>query len=229
MVVAAAERRVDADTDNEGLDAEATRCLAERLHDGPLQLLASLSLRLSALENRGSAGPAELDELKGLTTGVISALNKVVYELAAGQVGEGRPRSTIDLCERLQQLCAGFRASSGIECRLDVSAEHAHVSGLVSVILLRTIRELLTNVRKHARARHVEVTSALRPDGSLVFAVHDDGIGLVTPDRLRPFENCGFGLWSIDQRLREIDGHMEFDNDAGLCAKIVLPARLLQA
>jgi signal transduction histidine kinase len=229
MVVLAEERRVDADMENEGLDAEATRCLAERLHDGPLQLLAVLSLRLSALANRGTAASAELDELKGLTDGVIGALNKVVHELAAGQVGEGRPRSSIDLCERLQQLCAGFRASSGLECRLDVSTDHTRLSGLVSVILLRTIRELLTNVRKHARARHVQVSSALRADGTLVFAVQDDGIGLVTPDRLRPFENCGFGLWSIDQRLREIDGHMEFDNDAGLCARIVLPARLLQA
>jgi signal transduction histidine kinase len=228
MPLSAEDRRVDADCDSDGLDSAAAQALAERLHDGPLQLLAALSLRLTALANRGSADSGDLGELKGLTAGVIGELNKLVYELAAGPAGEAQPRATIDLGERLAKLCQGFKLSSGIECRLHLQAEHTRLSAQVSVIVLRTIRELLTNVRRHAHARRVEVTSAIREDGSLIFAVKDDGIGIVTPDRLRPFENRGFGLWSIDQRLREVDGYMQFENDSGLTATIVLPGRLLK-
>ncbi len=90
-------------------------------------------------------------------------------------------------------------------------------------ILLRVIGELLTNVRKHACANSVEVSSAVRSDGAIVFTVKDDGIGLSAPERIRPLEDGTFGLWSVKQRLQEIGAFMELTNDAGLCARVILP------
>ena len=100
---------------------------------------------------------------------------------------------------------------------------HTRFQAPVAEILLRVVAELLTNVRKHACANSVEVSSSVRTDGSVVVVIKDDGIGLAAPDRIRPLEDGTFGLWSIKQRLQEIGGFMEIENDAGLCARVILP------
>jgi signal transduction histidine kinase len=103
----------------------------------------------------------------------------------------------------------------------------------VSEVVFRTVRELLTNVRRHASAKSVTVSSAFRRDGSVAIAVADDGIGL-PPHRRRgnPFdESGGIGLWSIDQRLRELDAVLDVaaESGRGTCATMILPVTLFAA
>jgi signal transduction histidine kinase len=63
----------------------------------------------------------------------------------------------------------------------------------------------------------------VQADGSVIFTVKDDGIGISAPENIRPLEDGAFGLWSINQRLQEIGAFLELTNDAGLCARVVLP------
>jgi signal transduction histidine kinase len=135
-----------------------------------------------------------------------------------------------DLKSRLTELCLEFRAG-GIACDVHLDDRHVAFGEEVGEIVFRTVRELLTNVRQHARARHVTVSSADRRDGSVAITVADDGIGL-PPHRRRghPFgETGGIGLWSIDQRLRELDAVLDIDaaSGQGTRATVVLPAELL--
>jgi signal transduction histidine kinase len=133
-----------------------------------------------------------------------------------------------DLFARLQQLCAGFRSSAGIDCRFAVEPAHARFDAVISEVLFRAVRELLTNIRKHSRASKAEILSTVLDDGSIVFTVRDDGVGLGTTSGADPrFDKRGLGLWSIDLHLREVGAFMEIDSDAGVCASIVLPGRLI--
>jgi two-component system, NarL family, sensor kinase len=91
----------------------------------------------------------------------------------------------------------------------------------------RAVRELLTNVRQHARATSVRVTSHERPD-AVAITVSDDGVGLPAEGlRRHPAVDGAFGLWSVEQRLREIGAKLEIDSGSGTRVTLVLPHRLL--
>jgi two-component system NarL family sensor kinase len=136
-----------------------------------------------------------------------------------------------DLHARLSELCEEFRAQGDIRCEVTLDASHTRFDEEVSDVVFRTVRELLTNVRRHAQAKNVRVSSASRRDGSIGLTVADDGIGL-PPHRRRgnPLgESGGIGLWSIDQRLRDFDAVLDIEAAAGhgTRAMLILPGSLI--
>jgi signal transduction histidine kinase len=137
------------------------------------------------------------------------------------------------LLPRLIELCDEFRAQGGIGCELALDECHTHFDEELSDVVYRTVRELLTNVRQHAKATRVKVSSAARRDGSIGITVADDGVGL-PPHRRRgnPLdEKGGIGLWSIDQRLRDFGALLDIEAAAGsgTRATVILPKTLLVA
>lgn len=139
--------------------------------------------------------------------------------------------SPTELHARLLELCEEFRAEGGIDCEVALDPSHTRFDDEVSDVVYRTIRELLANVRQHARARRVTVSSVSRRDGSIGITVADDGIGL-PPHRRRgnPLaESGGIGLWSIDQRLREFNAVLDVEAAAGrgTRAMVILPGNLV--
>jgi len=138
--------------------------------------------------------------------------------------------SGADLFGALAALCNRFRAEGGIDCYVTLGEAHTRFDADLGDVLYRTLRELLTNVRQHARATRVTVSSARARDGSVLITVADDGIGF--PEHWRqsnPFAaNTGVGLWSIDQRLREFDAYLDIHSTAqGSRVTVVLPSSLL--
>lgn len=138
-----------------------------------------------------------------------------------------------DLLPRLLELCEEFRAQGGIRCEMAIDERHTRFDDEVSEVVFRTVRELLTNVRQHARAKQVKVSSVDRRDGSIGITVADDGIGLPAHRRRgNPFdESGGIGLWSIDQRLRAFDAVLDIEAAAGhgTRAMLILPGSLVLA
>jgi len=135
-----------------------------------------------------------------------------------------------ELHARLLELCDEFRSHGDISCDVVLEERHTRFDEEVSDVVFRTVRELLVNVRRHARAKHVRVSSTDRRDGSIGITVADDGIGL-PPHRRRgnPLdERGGIGLWSIDQRLRDFDAVLDIEAAAGrgTRAMLILPANL---
>jgi signal transduction histidine kinase len=196
--------------------------IVEQLEHGPLQTLEALKTRIAAIAERGVAAVDELREIDRLAATALNELDKVILAAPATAQDPAAHRAP-DFWVKLGELCGGFHTSSGLECRLVIPQGRTRFSAPAAEILLRVVAELLTNVRKHACANSVEVSSCVQANGSVVVVVKDDGIGLAAPDRIRPLEDGTFGLWSIKQRLREIGGFMELTNDGGLCARVMLP------
>ena len=136
-----------------------------------------------------------------------------------------------ELYERLVKLCEEFRAHGDIGCEVTLDAAHTRFDAHVSDVVFATVSELLTNARRHSRAKRVNVSTASRRDGSIGITVADDGIGL-PPHRRRgkPLgENAGTGLWSIDQRLRALDAVLDIDatEGHGTSAMLIVPGNLV--
>lgn len=136
-----------------------------------------------------------------------------------------------ELHSKLLSLRETFRASGQIGCEVSLDASHTLFGAEVSEVVYETIRELLANVRQHARATRVEISSIRRRDGSIGITVADNGIGLPPHRRRgRPFdETGGIGLWSIDRRLRDFGAMLDIDATPGqgTRAMVILPAHLV--
>jgi signal transduction histidine kinase len=79
------------------------------------------------------------------------------------------------------------------------------------------VAEALTNVVKHAHARHAAVTARVE-DGTLRVRVRDDGIGGARPD--------GSGLLGLADRLAVLDGQLRVESpaDGGTLVAADIPA-----
>jgi len=89
------------------------------------------------------------------------------------------------------------------------------------VLLFRIVRELLTNVMKHAQANQVLIT--LQNTGEHIhLKVTDDGIGF-NKSTLSMFS--GFGLFNIQERLGDLGGYLDLESTPGkgTSATIVVP------
>ena len=96
---------------------------------------------------------------------------------------------------------------SGIECRLDAPSDAAleSVDRAVAITVFRVLQESLTNITRHARAKHAWVI--LGASGNwLQLEVEDDGHGIANADLARP---RSLGLKGIRERVLYLGGSVE--------------------
>jgi signal transduction histidine kinase len=109
----------------------------------------------------------------------------------------------------------------GIKARITGDDRVYDLDGNMRVLLFRSIRELLINVVKHARANCVDV-NIRETAKDLEITVRDDGKGFrYNPEMLR-MKNSGFGLFSIQERVASYGGYMGIDSSPGKGTSITL-------
>jgi signal transduction histidine kinase len=136
-----------------------------------------------------------------------------------------------NLLAALVELCTRFSAAGDIDCRVLLGDAHMRFPPEVSAVIYQSIRELLVNVRQHARASRVQVATSASRDGAIRLTVVDNGVGLSRPWReASPFAaGSGIGLWSIDQRLRGFGAYLDVESSSsGTRASLVIPGHLLK-
>ena len=84
---------------------------------------------------------------------------------------------------------------------------------MAEVQLLRIIQEALTNVRKHAAARHAWVRLS-QGDGNLQAVIADDGVGFAL-DARGPAGHPRFGLSTMRERAEAVGGTFTIDSTPG--------------
>src|SRR5262249_16033924 len=112
----------------------------------------------------------------------------------------------------------------GLEVSLHTSLEQLRLPEDQSILLFQTIRELLTNVVKHAQS--AEATVSLDQDMStLWFEVRDNGIGFDPRATIKNTEISKFGLFSIGQRMSTLGGTFEVESipGQGTIVRLTLP------
>lgn len=107
----------------------------------------------------------------------------------------------------LEELAAQFARENRIVCAFHGGAESVRLEKKVQLILYRSVRELLQNVKKHAQAQNVTITTSLGDSGMEISLV-DDGRGFeVTHLETKMETGQSYGLFSVRQRIRNIGGH----------------------
>jgi signal transduction histidine kinase len=221
----ATARNAETDALRRALDAaehERARW-ARELHDQTLQDLGALKIMLSTArrtEDRQAADRILEQAIEHVQVGV-TALRGLVTELRPAALDElGTAAAVAALIERV----AGM---TGLEIDLTVDfayeqgrADARHAPELEST-MYRLVQEALTNVVKHAAARHVTV-ELVEEHGTIHVTVTDDGAGFATEAA-----GEGFGLLGMRERIALLDGHLEINSarGAGTSVAIRLPVQ----
>ena len=97
----------------------------------------------------------------------------------------------------------------GIECGVEVVGGELLLDHDLRVTMYQLVRELLVNVTKHSGAKSATV-SISENSGMLCVDVKDNGCGF-NMSAVGP----GFGLFSIRERLKPLDGKLNIDSEPG--------------
>jgi signal transduction histidine kinase len=90
------------------------------------------------------------------------------------------------------------------------------------VTLFRSVRELMYNVIKHARAENITI-NLMNSDGRMIIEVTDDGIGFgPLKDEDANDETGNFGLFSIKEQLGCFGGKLTINSAVGQGTRAVI-------
>ena len=188
------------------------RRIASEIHDRIGQTLAIAKIQLGSLRAATSdaATLGAVDTVRDLITQTIQDTRSLTFELSPPVLYE------LGLVAALQWLAESLHKQSNLIVHVKQNnSDENLLDSNAKELLFRTIRELLLNVVKHARAREAIVTLRLFPD-HLQATVSDDGVGLSPGDFLpEGSDSRGFGLFSIQEQLNHNGGHATIDSSPG--------------
>jgi len=165
--------------------------LAADLHDRTIQRVFGLGLTLDALHTTKS--DPDLEPLVEETDRIIRELRSVIFAISADHDDEGLRNGLVD-------LVTDSRRSLGFMPELDLRGPlDAAVPEPVAAELLAVLREVLSNIARHARATWARVSVAYENE-QLRLEVIDNGAGLA------PDAKAGQGTRNIRARASKFDG-----------------------
>ncbi|GAA3668419.1 GAF domain-containing sensor histidine kinase [Lentzea roselyniae] len=204
--------RAQGDTERLAVLEERDR-IARDLHDLVIQRLFGLGLGLQGLT--GTSGRPELTErISGFVREVdqtIREIRRTIFSLQEPPSGGASLRGQLLNAVHESARLLGFEPDVSLEGPLDTV-----VPDQLRPDLLATLREALTNVVRHARARHVAVAvSVNRTMTRLELVVKDDGRGLPLTDDCPGMPHHAGGLANMAARARRHHGDCAVDSIPG--------------
>ena len=201
------------------------RKIASELHDSIGQILAFLKIELGDIQ-RSKLPKDSISTIRHLREQVERAIEQtrtLTFEMSPPEL------YTLGLVPAIEELANRFSKERGLACSVDVSDDSYPLSEQVKILLYRSVRELLINAAKHAKARSVQI-NINRANDNIEIVLEDNGTGFDTSclDRTRQAKNPGFGLFSISERLKQMGGKLEINSIIGKGTKITLLAPLEQ-
>ena len=186
--------------------AEERNRLARDLHDSVTQSLYSLTLFAEAASEELNAGEVEitkshLKDLRETSRQALQEMRLMIFELRPPEL------DTKGFMLALQERLEAVEARTGIETVIDMNIEKRLPSNLESG-LYSIARESLNNILKHSHATKVQITLR-KESGSIIFEIHDNGIGL---DTLDAGNGAGLGIKGMKERAAQIGANLILQN-----------------
>ena len=201
----------------EGQEEERRR-IARELHDEMSQHLTGLTLGLHAAEQ---AGDADRPGIIGRLQDLVSTIDRGVHRLSR----DLRPAALDDLglTSALSAFADEWSATTGVAC--DCSSRHGEdrLPAPVETTVYRIAQEALTNVARHAGARHASVLVD-RHDDRVTLVVEDDGGGFEVGPAGKRTGGARLGLIGIRERAALLGGTVTIESSpAGTALFVTLP------
>jgi len=199
--------------------------LARDLHDEFGQSLTAIHADAAALKILANK---EYPKIKP-SADAISDLSKYLMELVSGMLGRLKlgVLNELGLEEGLIDLVTTWELRHPkIKLQFDIKLKSLpKFTENISVTTYRILQECLTNISRHAKAKHVDIhieyQSKNKFNRLIYINIHDDGMGFSKSHR------DGFGLLGIKDRIHEMNGKINIVSQSkrGTTLTIQLPLR----
>ena len=193
---------------------EERRRIASELHDGILQSLATLLLRLEAVRKRLPESQKNVnDDLQSIEDFTRSSLNEIRQFLSGKSTGAFAHGTLI---ERLRNDAKFVRDGLGVRVIVESEPEELQLPQEIEREIYYVLKEAVTNVTKHSHASKVAIQ--IKKNGAILRgSLTDDGVGF---DVSTLKGNAGFGLNGMANRIEKIGGELAIESSPGLGTKI---------
>jgi len=205
--------------------AERAR-VARELHDGVIQSLLGIELRLDVLKRQANKAPraveSEVAELQHLVHEEVLSLRDLLQHMRPPDPGS-------NLASHLSDMADRFRRDTGIAVNLVADMNMAPFGSGTRRQIVRIVQEALVNIRKHSGARNVIIRMQLDADLCRL-TIDDDGRGYDFSGRrtMDQLDAARRGPVVIKERVRDMRGTIAIESVPGRGSRldIVLPRRL---
>ncbi|MBK9125870.1 MAG: HAMP domain-containing protein [Chloroflexi bacterium] len=194
---------------------EERQRISRELHDETGQALTSLLVQLKILEQSGDVTDihARVSRIRQLTQQTLQEVRRLAAALRPAALDD------LGLVSALEGYIYDYAGKSSIA--VDFQTHHMDDVRLprdMEIVLYRVIQESLTNVLRHAEAKHVDVMIAR--EGSTVRAsVKDDGRGF-DADTVMSGKERGLGLLGMQERIELLGGRFHLQSGRGRGTRI---------
>jgi len=202
-----------------GQEAERMR-IAGELHDGILQQITSLTLRLGKVRREvppDSQAKATVNDLQEKLIQIGTDIRQISHELHPALLQDaGLPQALSAYCEDFSKV-----RGLAVSCETDESVQE--LSPGAALCLYRIAQEALGNAAKYSEAKKVEVRLT-RANGRVRLSVTDDGVGC---DPSQIARSGGLGVINMRERMLQLNGTFEFDSapGRGTTVRVEIPFR----
>lgn len=187
--------------------------LSRDLHDGISQWLVSIKLQIEAgiIRLQGSSEQREKAQASFERTaeemgGVLAEVRRISHGLRPALLDD------LGLGPALEHLAEEFSEHSGMPVAFSSVGEVEALPAAVGTALFRIAQEALTNIERHAGARHIALSLAC-VRGRVILTIVDDGAGF-DPEGVAIHPQRGIGLTNMIERLDAIGGHLDITSSA---------------
>ncbi len=187
--------------------------IAIEIHDGVAQWMVGASYRIRTCSRL--VAESKLDELDKELTETRSTVQRSIRELrrTIANLRPG-PLEEVGLIEAIRRTAAALE-EDGIDCTTQVDSVLPKLSLAEENTTYWIVQEIMTNIRKHARANTVQVRIRSH-DHSFQLDISDNGLGF-TPERI--FSNdtplTHMGLLGMKERAELLGGLLKIDSEEG--------------
>jgi len=192
--------------------------LAQEIHDGLAQILASSLLKIDFCERFLDDKPGKVKEellaLRKMLVKGIKATRHVIFDLRLPKFHR------TGFATVLRQYLEEFRRKTGIAATLNLKLEES-LPMKIQVGTYRIIRETMNNIRKHAKAKNVDLKLRTDKDRNLRLIIEDDGKGFDLK-RALTHNKCAknFGLMGMEEQAKLLGGTFAVETEKGQGVKI---------
>jgi signal transduction histidine kinase len=211
-----------------GVSQERQRLAAE-IHDSLTQGFISIVTHLEVAEAKLEKQPEELRaDLQGLLTQArqtardnLTAARQMTWAL--------RPdlQQVVPLAESLAKLTDNWAGANDILVEFSASGEARQLHPDIETAVVRTVREALTNIQKHAQATQVTVTLTYM-DTLVALDVQDNGRGCDPGSLFQRKSGSGFGLKSIREQVEKLGGELTIEGGPGKGCTIAIALPIVE-
>ncbi|WP_342347432.1 sensor histidine kinase [uncultured Nitrospira sp.] len=194
------------------VDEERTRIACE-IHDGLVQTLVGVSLKMERVRELVAEDPPKCLTMLNQTTvqlkHAIQEAREVVYNLRPGQYDH------LAFIPALSNYLKAYEREHRIRTEFEGSGNESQLDPKAKVFVFRMVQEALSNVAKHAGATKVIVKVELKED-VLKALVSDNGQGFdVKAEGQNPEKWDHFGVRSMMERARMLGGNVQWVSKPG--------------